>query len=90
MLGQFDWCDVRAVDQMAAYIRDEKGKLTAPEGAHDDLLMARMITGVVAHRERSRTDLFVDPFDRPYTFVTPTQRVAEMLRDKPLEEVEEF
>lgn len=45
----FDWCDEDAVDQMQSYIRDEKGKMTAPKGTKDDDLMARQITAYVSH-----------------------------------------
>ena len=64
LAGGFDWADGSCVDEMAAYIRDEKGRLTAPEGAHDDRLMARMITANVAHRVRARVDLWkaAEPF----------------------------
>jgi len=69
LAGRFDWSDAQAVDEMEAYIRDEKGNLTAPEGNHDDCLMARMITAYVAHRERQHTELYV-----PRSPVSPMTR----------------
>ena len=75
----FDWADRMCVDEMAAYIRDDRGKLTAPEGAHDDCLMARMITAMVAHRVRATVDLYVDPTPAVYTFDGIQARMARVL-----------
>lgn len=44
--GGMDWADRDAVDELSSYIVDDKAKFTAPDGQHDDRLMARMI----AHR----------------------------------------
>lgn len=90
--GEFDWGDQRAVNQMEAYIRDEHGKLTAPTGAHDDALMARMITGYVAHIERPKTDLYAEQVDLTnYDFTTPEERLWGMSVDgkKTEQEIEE-
>lgn len=82
--GRFDWADADTVDQMAAYIRNEKGELTAPEGAYDDDLMARMITGYVAHVQRPRTALFVEKKPVQYRFRTVAERMKEeVLGDVP-------
>jgi len=82
--GRFDWCDETTVDQMASYIRDDQAKLTAPEGAFDDDLMARMITGYVAHVQRPRTDLFVEKVPTVYHFRSVAERMREdVLGDVP-------
>ena len=69
--GHFDWCDEEAVDQMRAYIWDGQGRMTAPVGAHDDMLMARMITAKVAQYTKPVVDLYVEKQERkvfiPYT-----------------------
>jgi len=73
--GAFDWADADTVDQMVAYIKDEKNKFTAPPGAHDDDLMARMITAYVAHRLRPMTDLYYVKVKRTFKFEpTPMNR----------------
>lgn len=79
--GRFDWADATTVDQMAAYIKDENLKLTAPEGAFDDDLMGRMITGYVAHVQRPRTDLYVEPVAPVYESRTLGQRLRDDLDD---------
>ncbi len=79
--GSFDWADSQAVDEMEAYIRDDKGKLTAPKGNYDDCLMARMITAYVAHRQRLRGDLWKDPEPVRPIMVSPAERLAEMIGD---------
>lgn len=81
--GAFDWCDSLAVDEMEAWIHDEKlGNPTAPKGSNDDCLMGRMITAYVAHRERFRTDLYVPPKPVVYTFRSQEERVAEMINPR--------
>ncbi len=78
----FDWCDAEAVRQMEAYIRDDKGKLTAPVGAHDDALMSRMITGYVAHIHRPKTDLYVpETKEEYYGFTSFGDRLRGMTVD---------
>jgi len=57
--SRFDWCDVECVDQMMAYIWDDMGKMTAPVGAHDDGLMSRVITALVAHYHKPSVDLYI-------------------------------
>jgi len=79
--GSFDWADETTVDQMASYIRDDQGKLTAPEGAFDDDLMARMITAYVAHVQRPRTDLYVEPVRPVYESRTLGERLRDDLDD---------
>jgi len=65
--GTMDWADKALVQEMSAFIRDDKGKMTCPPGGHDDRLMARMITATVAHRVRGMTDLYRDPVEsNPY------------------------
>ncbi len=75
----FDWADEAGVDEMAAYVRDDKGKLTAPEGAHDDRLMARMITAYVAHRVRPSTDLYTEPEPQKLEMTSVHQRMVAMM-----------
>jgi len=67
-----DWADPRAVDEMSAYIRDEKNKLTAPEGQHDDCLMARMITSWVS--KWARNTLAIEPMKEDWGGMNPTTR----------------
>lgn len=50
--GYFDWAWGRAIDEMASIIKREDLSVGAPEGAHDDLWMARLIAARVAHEER--------------------------------------
>lgn len=78
--GRFDWADAETVDQMASYIKDDNLKLTAPEGAFDDDLMARMITAYVAHVQRPRTDLFIKKVPTVYHFTTVADRMREHVR----------
>lgn len=68
--SRFDWCDGEAVDQMQAYIWDDMGKMTAPVGAHDDDLMARVITALVSHYHKPSVDLYI-----PKEKVLPWRRV---------------
>jgi hypothetical protein len=77
MLGGFDWADEMAVDQMATIIRHEDNSRGAPVGMHDDAWMSRLITAMVAHRERPKTDLYVEPTAPVYT---PTPIEARMKR----------
>ncbi len=46
--GSMDWADSGTVDEMASYIRTKDNRLSAPDGQHDDRLVARMITSRVA------------------------------------------
>ena len=79
LAGGFDWCDSLVVDQMASFIRDDAGKLTAPDGAYDDALMGRMITAFVAHRVRPLTDLYVEPVVVPLVLETVQDRARHHL-----------
>ena len=77
--GTLDWADGRAVDEMEAYIFDpDTRNPTAPEGANDDCIMARMITGYVAHRNRLRTDLWHEPELPGPVMTSPQERLAAM------------
>ena len=78
MDGTFDWADSQAVDEMEAYIRDDRNKMTAPKGNYDDCLMARMITAYVAHRQRLRGNLWEAPEAVKPIMVSPAERLAEM------------
>jgi len=73
-----DWADAGAVEELEAYIVDDANKFTAPEGQHDDRLMARMIAAKVA--QVTRGDLHVVG---PKVPLRPTrsmdERVAEQL-----------
>lgn len=62
---KFDWCDAEAVGQMATIVRHEDNTVAAPKGSHDDCWMARLITGYVAHRQRTRTVLWEDEKEKP-------------------------
>ena len=75
----FDWCDQDCVDQMGTIIRHENGSIGAPEGQKDDDWMARLITAYVSHRERPKTNLYVEPAKKTFTFTTPEQRVQQMI-----------
>lgn len=76
--GTFDWADELAVDEMQSWVHDEKtGNPTAPTGAFDDALMARMITAYVSHQQRFVTDLYVEPKPFVLQMRTPQQRVQE-------------
>lgn len=78
--GEMDWADSDTVDEMAAFIKDDKQlKMTAPVGGHDDLLMGRMITEYVAARLRLTTELYVEPKPATYRFRTIQERLAEEL-----------
>jgi hypothetical protein len=67
-VSYFDWCDEETIDQMMAYIWDKNNKMTAPTGAHDDLLMARLITGYVSRIKKPETDLFQEREQKTRTF----------------------
>lgn len=83
--GSFDWCDGEAVDQAESIVLREDLSMGAPAGAHDDDWMARLITGYVAHRQRSRTDLYRYEARPPISaaFRTLEQRITEMVQTKP-------
>ena len=66
------WADQDAVDELKAYIVDDANKFTAPEGQHDDRLMARMITAKVA--STIRAELARRPMKADWGTVTDTQR----------------
>ena len=56
-----DWACSDAVEQMASFIKTFKGDkavMSAPEGMHDDDLMARMITELVSHRIKPSVKLW--------------------------------
>lgn len=80
-LEHIDFADADCVSEMAAYIKTDDLKFTAPEGQHDDLLMARMITSRVAQEARTRlgTPDEQEPFDPARAMRTPEQRMAEMI-----------
>lgn len=82
LAGGYDWTDKMCVDEMTAYIRDDNGKLTAPVGAHDDCLMARMITAYVSHRVRARADLYVEKQEIAFTFDTMEDRMKRMFEEE--------
>lgn len=77
----FDWGDSDTVDQMSTIIRHDDNSIGAPTGQKDDDWMSRMITAYVSHRERPKTNLFVEPVKRTFTFTTPEQRVQQMLEE---------
>ncbi len=77
--GSFDWCDQDAVTQMGTIIRREDNSVGAPEGSHDDDWMARLMTGYIAHRQRSRTVLYAEPKAPVYHLRTPAERVKDIL-----------
>ncbi len=70
--SNFDWCDEECVDQMMAYIWDDQNKMTAPTGAHDDLLMARLITAYVAYHKKPETTLFFEREETEAVFLMTT------------------
>ena len=92
--GEFDWCDETAIDQMQSYIRDERGKMTAPQGAHDDDLMARMITAYVSHLVRPMTDLHIERNEIEFVYrgTLPEDRLRWMAErnDPDYEELDGF
>lgn len=75
----FDWCDSGAVDQMGTIIRREDNTIGSPEGLNDDDWMARIITGYVAHKQRARTSLYVEPTATVYRFRTLDERIGEIV-----------
>jgi len=78
LAGTYDWADELAVDEAESWVHDEKtGNPGAPKGSFDDALMSRMITAYVARRERTRTDLYVEPVPAVYKFRTAEERVRE-------------
>ena len=90
-VSDFDWCDSEAVDQMQAYIRDEKGKMTAPKGTHDDCLMARMITAYVSHMVKPTAELYIE--DTPsisYAAYTPAKDRLKWMMTRDEEDYEEL
>jgi len=82
LLEAFDWADPVAVDQMATIIRRADNSIGAPEGMHDDAWMSRLITAMVAHRERPKTDLYVEPEQQVFVPTPLHQRVQAMLEDE--------
>jgi len=79
--GSFDWADADTVTQATTIIRRDDNSLGAPEGLYDDDWMARMITGYVAHRERARTELYVEPEPVVYRFRTMEERMSDSLAE---------
>lgn len=80
--GGFDWCDEGSISQMATIIRREDGTVGAPKGAFDDDWMSRLITAYVAHKQRPRTDLFVDRPPEVFRFNTMSDRLQEQIRSE--------
>ena len=78
----FDWCDSATVEQMQAYITNDQNRQTAPDGEHDDDLMARMITGYVAHRLRFSTELYHEKVKAVFRLRTMQERLAEDADDE--------
>jgi len=77
----FDWADEEAAAQMATIIRKEDNSIGAPEGAHDDGWMSRLITAYVAQRVRPQTPLYVDPKPRGPVMTSLQDRIARMIED---------
>lgn len=63
--GHYDWADQETVTQMQAYLMMPDGSMSAPDGMHDDDLMASMITTYVAHEMRLHTELYQAPTKGP-------------------------
>ncbi len=85
--SNFDWCDEDCVDQMMAYIWDDQNKMTAPTGAHDDLLMARLITAYVAYHKKPETDLYIEKRKlKTYAAFTPAKDRIRWMIDRDSEE----
>ena len=89
--SRFDWCDSEAVEQMRAYIWDDMGKMTAPVGAHDDLLMARVITALVSHYHKPNVDLYIEKpkYEMRFPMTTPHERLRWMA-ERGREDYEEY
>jgi len=77
--GDFDWCDELAVQEMQSFVVRDDGTWGSPEGANDDCVMARMITGYVAHKLRGTTELHSEPQRIVYRMPTLRERVAAMI-----------
>ena len=87
----FDWCDEDCVDQMMSYIWDEQNKMTAPTGAHDDLLMARLITAYVAYHEKPNVTLHIEKEPaKEYAAFTPVRDRLRWMMDRNSEDYDEF
>lgn len=71
---EMDWADEGAVDEMGAYIRNERNELSAPKGQNDDRLMARLITAEVARSARANLPGAAEP--DPYAGMSDFQRRA--------------
>lgn len=79
-LDCMDWCDEETIDEMRAYIWNERRQMTAPAGAHDDLLMARMITERVAQETKPNVDLYI-PKEKDvqvFAFTSPHSRMQAL------------
>lgn len=79
--GSMDWADDGAVAEMRAWIHDDKGRMTSPEGMHDDCLMARMITAYVAHRLRPTAELYQEPEKSVFRFTSMRDRLNASLAE---------
>lgn len=79
-LDVFDWCDEETIDEMRAYVWDERGRMTAPSGAYDDLLMARMITAKVAQYTKPTVDLYIEKkkLQQVFVFTSPHSKLQAM------------
>lgn len=76
---RFDWCDRLCVQEMGTYVKTAQAKLQAADGCHDDALMARMITGWVAHRLRQTVDLYKEPTPTTWAPRSLSERVRDQI-----------
>lgn len=83
-----DFVDDGAVEEMAMFVRNRKGDFTAPEGSHDDRIMARMITAKVAHSclaelaSRPMSEAWGDLTDHQKRVLEHIERVDEVERQR--------
>ena len=59
--------DPDTIREMLTFIRDEKGKPTAEEGAHDDRVMAYAIGMMVASTQEDKQDVPLEELTGYYT-----------------------
>lgn len=70
--GAFDWACAAAVDELASIVKHDDLSVGAPEGAHDDRWMSRLITARVAHE--TRIQMLIDLPDPDLSSLSDHQR----------------
>lgn len=70
-------CDRETLEELLTIIRNEKGRIEAPEGGHDDMMMGLAI----AHHIRDQVVIPVDVIEQPPQYHFDVERMAAVQYD---------